>query len=322
MRYFKYVVEVATRLLFFTAAFLGATSLTFSQGLGAQVPPGLVTNDQLKVVQMQADKLRLELQAREAELRAALARTKMAEDAALQSDDRVQQGARGRNAAVSAQLEALRIERDVAKDQRDSLKSTITELQGQLVSAQRDVPAVKIVDALRMERDELARQNKAHQERASVLVSELATKERALLTSNYDTGARAERDRLKQENENLLARIATLQNGISERDRDLDVVRRARQSGRIPSNITVGEGGCAALGGSWEARDGKKFCALERVEPARSTTLGADCLYSARPKSAYFETCRRSAKFVATPPMLSEWGLLPIFRNCYRVAAI
>lgn len=289
MKTSKYVIKGGLGLCFFVAALLSTTSITWSQGLGAQVPPGLVTNDQLKIVQMQADKLRIELQDREAELKAALVRAKLAEDAALQSEERVQQGARGRQSALSAQLEALRMERDVAKDQRDSMKARMVELQGQLVSAQRDIPTVKIVDALRMERDELARQNKTNQERALALVSELATKDRALLASNYEAGTRAERDRLKQENENLLGRIATLQHDIGERDRDLDVVRRARQSGGIPSGVAIGEGGCAALGGSWESRDGKKVCALERVEPARSTTLGADCLYTKMPNGTLVE---------------------------------
>ncbi len=138
------------------------------QGLGGQLPAGMATVEQVKAEKGRADKLAAALAAKDAELKAALARAKTAEAAA-----------QGAPAGVPPeQLEAARSELKTALRQRDAALAEVEDLKRQLAQAQTTLKRAQAAagdDAvLRAERDRLRRDNAAQQERVQALSGQLA----------------------------------------------------------------------------------------------------------------------------------------------------
>ena len=159
-------------------ALLLALPRAWPQGLGGQAPAGLVSQDQLKAAQAEADKLR-------SALKAAQDKATAAETAAAKADERTRQAAQSKPAGVPPeQVDALRKERDAARAQRDTALADAEGLQAQLKQAQADLKrgaaATKDDSALRTERDRLKRDIQAQQERIGVLQ---ADKDKALLAA-------------------------------------------------------------------------------------------------------------------------------------------
>ena len=162
-------------------ALLLALPKAWPQGLGGQAPAGLVSQDQLKAAQAEADKLR-------SAVKAAQDKAASAEAAALKADERARLAAQTKPAGVPPeQLDALRKERDAARTQRDTALAEAEALQTQIKQAQaeqrRGASAAKNDGALRTDRDRLKRDNQAQQERISTLQAELADKDKALLAA-------------------------------------------------------------------------------------------------------------------------------------------
>ena len=169
-------------------ALLLALPTAWPQGLGGQAPAGLVSQDQLKAAQAEADKLRSALKAAQDKATAAQDKTTAAEAAAAKADERARQAAQSKPAGVPPeQLDALRKERDAARAQRDAALADAEGLQTLLKQAQADLKrgatAAKDDSALRTDRDRLKRDNQAQQERIGVLQADLADKDKALLAA-------------------------------------------------------------------------------------------------------------------------------------------
>ena len=156
--------------------------------LGKQAPSGLVSGDQLKAAQAEADKLR-------SALKAAQEKATAAEAAVQKADERARLAAQSKPAgvppeqldAVRKDRDAARTERDAARAQRDTALADAEGLQTQLKQAQADLKrgatAAKDDGTLRTERDRLKRDNQAQQERIGVLQADLADKDKALLAA-------------------------------------------------------------------------------------------------------------------------------------------
>ena len=142
--------------------------------LGGQAPSGMVSQDQLKAAQAEADKLRRAL-------KAAQDKATAAEAAAQKADERARQAAQSKPAGVPPeQLDALRKERDAALADAETVQAQFKQAQADL---KRGATAARDDSALRAERDRLKRDNQAQQERIGALQTELADRDKALLAA-------------------------------------------------------------------------------------------------------------------------------------------
>ncbi len=169
-------------------------AITGAQPLGT-APPGLVSNDKLLEAQAATKKALADLQAKDGELKAALARAKTAEDANKAAALALISRPEG---VPPEQLEAARKERDSARAERDAamaeardLKPQLGQLQAQLREAQSQLKRAQSSAsedaALRDERDKLKRENSGQQQTIATLRGQVVDKDKALAQSARDS---------------------------------------------------------------------------------------------------------------------------------------
>lgn len=169
-------------------------AITGAQPLGT-APPGLVSNDKLLEAQAATKKALADLQAKDGELKAALARVKTAEDANKAAATALKAKPEG---VPPEQLEAARKERDSARAERDAamaeardLKPQLGQLQAQLNQAQAQLKRAQSSAsedvALRDERDKLKRENSGQQQTIATLRGQVVDKDKALAQSARDS---------------------------------------------------------------------------------------------------------------------------------------
>ena len=169
-------------------------AITGAQPLGT-APPGLVSNDKLLEAQAATKKALADLQAKDRELNAALARVKTAEDANKAAATALNAKPEG---VPPEQLEAARKERDSARAERDAamaeardLKPQLGQLQAQLREAQAQLKRAQSSAsedaAVRDERDKLKRENSGQQQTIATLRGQVVDKDKALAQSARDS---------------------------------------------------------------------------------------------------------------------------------------